>query len=272
MTTALGRRIASQQALGGSTPPTKMHYLKLLQVWQWGDTHPEPLMAAARSYGFTGLLVKALDGPQWMDNYDMSPDALGSVADVQHQADMAHDMGLYYFCWTNPRQFQIDVQTDLTAQIAQHCDGVLLDIEPYNQFWGAWAEIGLAARFMTLLRSKAPHAYIGLQPDPRAAALASLRIAEWLPLADSIWGQHYWNDFGTDPTQELAAASIMSKVYSVPVLPTLPGNASGFPLDRISTFPGFAVWRSGTTPEATLTALGNLPVAGITSDKLKVPA
>lgn len=274
MTTALGRRIASQQSFGSvsTTPPAiTVHYLKLLQVWQWGNTTLQSVLDQARSYGFTGLLVKALDGPNWMGDFDDSPDALSSVTDVQRQAGVAHSQGMYYFAWTNPRQFQIQLQTDLTAEVANACDGVLLDIEPYTQFWGPWAPIGLAAQFMTLLREKAPRAYIGLQPDPRVSALASLRISEWVPLADSIWGQHYWNDFQSDPTEELVHAAALGMLYSMPVLPTLPGNGTGFPLDAISKFPGFAVWRSGTTPEATLALLGQLPVAGTISDKLAKP-
>ena len=273
MTTAVGRRIASQQALGSvsTTPPAKMHYLKLLQVWQWGDTTPQQVMDQARSYGFTGLLVKALDGPQWMGDYDPSPYALSSPENVREQAALAHSQGMYYFVWTNPRQFQIQLQADLTAEATKACDGVLLDIEPYEQFWGPWAPIGLAAQFMTLLREKAPRAYIGLQPDPRISALSALRISEWVPRADSIWGQHYWNDFNSDPVSELVHAAALGMLYSMPVLPTLPGNATGFPVDAIGKFPGFAVWRSGTTPEETLVLLGQIPVAGTVSDKLVTP-
>jgi hypothetical protein len=248
-----------------------MHYLKLLQVWQWGNTTPQSVLDQARSYGFTGLLVKALDGPNWMGDIDPSPWGLGGPGDVRAQAEMAHARGMYYFVWTNPRQFQIQLQTDMTAEVANACDGVLLDIEPYAQFWGPWAPLGLAAQFMMLLREKAPQAYIGLQPDPRNGALASLRIDEWVPLSDSIWGQHYWNDFQTDPAQELMHAAAMGMLYDLPILPTLPGNGTGFPTDLISGFPGFAVWRSGTTPESTLALLGSLPVTGTISGKLVKP-
>jgi len=269
------RRAAQAQLLGSPfLPPavTNRHYLKLLQVWQWEGRTLDEILTLAKATGFTGLLVKALDGPYWMGGIDPSSWALRDVASVSRQAGIARERGLYYFCWTNPRQFEIEAQTTATAGCAMASDGVFLDIEPYAQFWGPWAEIGLASSFMTSLRSKAQNAFIALQPDPRLNALAALRINEWAPQADAISGQHYWSDFHSDPSQELAHARSLGGLYGVPSLPTLPGNApwSSFPWDEISQSPGFAVWRLGSTPQAILERLGSLTVQGIESDKLEV--
>ena len=273
MTRAITRRIIQEQQRLLAVPPavTDRHYLKLLQVWQWENSQTiDSVLDQAVAYGFTGLLVKALDGPYWMGQIDPSSEALGSVADVAIHTRKARERGLYYFCWTNPRQFEIAQQTSLTAGCANASDGVFLDIEPYSQFWGPWAQIGLAALFMAQLTEKT-NSFIALQPDPRVNALASLRISEWIPKADAISGQHYWSDFNSDPTEQLVHALALGNLYSMPSLPTLPGNApyESFPTNAISAFPGFAVWRLGSTPSRTLSMLGSLPVAGLVSDKLR---
>jgi len=214
--------------------------------------------------------VKALDGPYWMKGIDPSAEALGAIIDVEQHVQLAHEAGLYYFCWTNPRQFDLEIQAMLTAAIARACDGVFLDVEPYTQFWGPWAPVGTAESFVADIRLGAPDAWIAIQPDPRPNALAAIRIGEWMPYVDAISGQHYWSDFHSDATAELIHAQALGELYGKPSLPTLPGNApySSFPWSLISHLPGFVVWRMGTTPNATLLRLGSTPVMGLKSDKL----
>jgi len=91
-------------------------------------------------------------------------------------------------------------------------------------------------------------------------------------LDDAMMGQHYWSDFHTDPEAELALAYDLGNMLGIVVLPTLPGNAPGtWPLNTIAKFPGFCVWRDGTTPEQTLAQLGALQVAGLQTNKFPTP-
>jgi hypothetical protein len=248
--------------------------LKLLQVWQFNATAEGGLagaIATAKQYGFTGLVVKALDGIDWMSIYDTSPDALDSVTKVAQQWRTCADAGLRYFCWTNPKH-DIDMpgEAAVTALIARACDGVLLDTEPYRQFWGSNAPAGLAQSFMESIREQAPEAFIGLQPDPRPTALDQIRVQEWLPFVDVLCGQHYYQDFNSDPAAEMAYALELGQRFGLPVLPTLPGNAptASLPLSEIWKFPGFVVWRLGTTPPQALQLLGSCAVLGLSSPRL----
>ena len=275
MSTSFMRRAAVASASKSSYVPFQpdgwVHDLKLIQVWQWADLpyNFDGALTLCEDLGMTGLLIKALDGKYWMGDIEPSPIAVSSVRDCHELWQRAFERGLYVFFWTNPRQADWQAQANTTADIALASDGVLLDIEPYAEFWGAWAEVGLARRFMQAIRARAADAYVALQPDPRTNALQALRIAEWTEQADGVWGQHYWNDFHTDPEAELAHARDLGQVLGTPICPTLPGNYGGaYPLDTISTFPGFAVWRAGSTPMSTLIALGNTPVAGLTTKKI----
>lgn len=272
-------RLVQQQQLVRGLTSTQEHFrraLKLLQIFQYGppyamETELGEALATAVQYGFTGVVVKALDGVDWMARFDPTRDALDSIDAVAAQAAKAHSLGLYYFCWTNPRHdVDMTLEVSLTASTARACDGLFLDTEPYRQFWGAGSPPGLAEAFMGSLRQQAPDAFLGLQPDPRPAALQQIRVDEWLPFVDVLAGQHYWTDFGSDARKELEYAMQLGRSAGLPLLPTLPGNANArtIPLDVVEQFPGFIVWRLGTTGPDVLNTIGGCPVIGLASPRL----
>lgn len=247
--------------------------MKLLQIWQYGlpnaaENGLDDAIATAKQFGFDGLLVKALDGLDWMATFDGHADALRSVDQVATQAARAHAAGLQYFAWTNPKHdVNVDEEATMTGQIALACDGVFLDTEPYRQFWNNDAPVGQAAHFMDVLRQTAPDALVILQPDPRPNALAGIKVGEWTPKCSGIAGQHYWTDFSSDPRAELADAAQLGQQVGLPVYPTLPGNAdpSSVPTDLVAGFPGFVVWRLGSTGPAMLQLLGGIAIAQSTT-------
>jgi hypothetical protein len=261
------RVVAWQQ--GGRPVRESIHWLKLLQFWQPFDL--DDAIAACHRYGYTGILVKALDGTTWMSRYDISRDAISNLEEVEYQAGVAHADGLYYFAWTNPLSgLELALEATLTAQVARACDGVFLDVEPYAQFWGSGVAAGVASQFMQWVRAEAPAAFLALQPDPRGGALGSIRVWEWTPYVDALAGQHYWSDFGSNARSELIYAQQLGEVYGLPILPTLPGNAAqgSFPTDAIAALPGFAVWRWGSAPTNVLAELGSTPCQGLVSGRI----
>lgn len=249
--------------------------MRILQVWQYGgsvaaERSLDDAIILANACGFDALLCKALDGTTWMGAIDSSPDALSSATEIASQQQRAHAAGLRYFVWTNPL-WTVDRsrQADLTAEAALAADGLFLDAEPYDQFWGAWRPTGDARAFMERIRQRAPGAFLVLQPDPRPQRLLELRPEEWLPYVQVLSGQHYWSDFQRPPTvehakAELAQAQEMGRVYGVKVWPTVPGNApiETFPVNSLGEFESFVVWRMGSTPMATLQLLGAVPQSG----------
>mgnify|MGYP001613855936 FL=1 len=148
---------------------------RLLQVWQYKFQEEktfDAVLNTASKYGYTGVLVKALDGEIWMNQYDHAQDALYSLDQNDKQVLQAHVRGLLYCCWTNPLYDPPSLdEAERTGEIAQRVDALFLDVEPYASFWGANRDPGLATRFMQQVRAIAPQAYIVLQPDPRADRL-----------------------------------------------------------------------------------------------------
>jgi len=240
---------------------------RLLQLWMYSAQAEHTLEASieiAKQHGYSGLLIKSLDGVTWMGHIDPWPDAIRSTSQAAEQKVWVNNAGLLYCLWTNPLYYEdsrmID-QAHMTADLANVADALFLDVEPYPQFWGANRPTGKAAGFMFAIRERAPDAYIVLQPDPRPARFRELRPEEWLPHVNAISGQHYWSDFGTTP-ESLTRALEMRDLYNLPVYPTLPGNA---PVDQLSRavellteweITGYVAWRLGSMSAEQLAIVG----------------
>ncbi|HEY3058845.1 MAG TPA: hypothetical protein VGL99_07735 [Chloroflexota bacterium] len=251
--------------------------MKLLQLWKFGGSGRDAdnladAIGRAQQHGFDGLLVKALDGTEWMSAFDSGADAIASSDQVAAQRDACHAAGLKYYVWTNPlHNVDLDVQATRTAAAALASDGIFLDVEPFAgppPFWGPLRPPGLADGFMRRVRELAPDVWIALQPDPRPGRLAEIRPEEWFPYINAFAGQHYWTDFSpsaeswaTRARLELSNAAEIGRHWNKPVLPTLPGisNATAFPIDMLRDFPGFVVFRLGTTSSESLNLLGSIP-------------
>jgi hypothetical protein len=243
---------------------------KLVQVWQWAPSAQSERTVAdvvkrCKDFAFTGTLVKALDGVDWMGKFDPTPAALRSVDDARRQANEAHAAGLLYAVWTNPLDRDLAQQAQMTAALARapEIDAVFLDAEPYPKFWGAMRPVGRAREFMQRVRDGAPDAYLVLQPDPRQARLNELRPEEWIPFIDALSGQHYFSDFQVDPVSEVERAVALGLQVDRPIYPTLPGNA---PPAQLTTavkelikreVGGCVMFRLGTCDGPRLKAIGS---------------
>lgn len=251
---------------------------RILQVWQWDSaTQAERTIGdaieLAKPFGATGLAVKALDGDSWMrsieerDHPDDLGDALGSLDDVRHQADACHAASLSYYVWVNVLGRNLELEAVRTADLAlvEGVDGVILDVEPYAGHWGAWRSVGLARAYLDRVRQIAPAAYLVLQPDPRPARLAEIRIEEWLAGGvDAVAGQHYFGAFETDPAAEMTEARHRAAELAKPYYPTLSvGGVSPDELKRtvvsmeVAGFRGAILWRMGAATRGHLEAFGS---------------
>ena len=231
-------------------------HVKLLQTWQ--PFHLNDAIDAALRYGCSGLLVKALDGADWMSTFDKRPDAISSIEHAAATWRACADRGLTCHVWTVPKPADWETQADLTAALANATHGVFLDVEPYEHFWGAWQPVGLATAFMARVRS-GTGTFIALQPDPRQGRFAEIRPGEWLPYCDALAGQHYWHDFGTSPSDEIEQALAIAAAWGKLCIPTLQVNVppSSLPHAQIERCAGVILWRLGIENPETALAIQN---------------
>ncbi len=250
--------------------------VRLVQVWQYAAQSERTLdqvIATARRFGYTGILIKAIDGLTWMGNVSAEQphaDALRTIAQAKEARIKVNAAGLQYCLWTVPQWDEDRLrQAQLTAELTGACDALFLDVEPYDHFWGANRPSGDAAGFMQVIRAIAPTATIVLQPDPRTGRLQDIRADEWLPHCDGLAGQHYWNTFETnDPAAQMALALEEAHRFGVAPVPTLPLASTPellqTAIDALQSAGVLAwcTWRLGVGDNATLAVVGRAAPGG----------
>lgn len=258
----------------GPLPPRQ----RLLQVWQYDGWGFNDVLDIAKTHGFTGVLVKAMDGNNWMATFDAAPSALRSLSLMQRQRELARNEGLSYYAWCIPLWEDRVSTPEIYGKIANDCDGLFLDVEPFPRFWRAYHLEGAADAFMQAVRAVAPSAKIVLQPDPRSPHLNGIRSQEWIRYCDGFSGQHYFPTFGTSPQDEVdRVIGIQEVLLNKPLgymIPTLPLDAPPDQLEEmVSLLTAFGIhswvaWRLGTGDNTTLDILGKDRFPNVTQSQL----
>lgn len=224
--------------------------MRLLQAWQFDNSNLDNLIDDAKRLNYDAIAVKALDGCDFMNNFDSSVDAIGTSGQVGEQCQRAHDAGLQYYVWSVIRNSNLDTQTSLLAEVGAQADGLILDVEPYAHFWGV-ANSGVAAEFMQMLVDKTSETvsrslkWLALEIDPRQSAIDALKLWEFRPFLNAIMTQSYWTDFNTNPSVEAARCKDIGDAFQLPIIPVIPGLASAEDIDAFSQFNGIGIWRWG---------------------------
>lgn len=245
--------------------------MKYLQRWQFGSQYEQSLQAeldTCQTYGYDGVLAKALDGTMWMSQVDRNPDAINGPAAVARSVEAAHARGLRFGVWVNPLVQNMDQQASQAIDcLNAGADCIAFDTEPYAGFLGAWPPQGLCDRYAGMIESECPAGVPMIwQPDARPVHLAEVRLEEWAPHMAVYAPQDYWSDFYLEPTLQraintLATSRDIAAEYGLSYWPTLPGNAAPdtFPSDLIGEWAeGCVVWRLGSTPTDTLSLIGGI--------------
>jgi hypothetical protein len=223
---------------------------KALWMWEYSQQAEKDITAACATVtgaGATLLLVKAMDGADWMNLYD--PGGYGSLAQLQADAQTAQGLGVTLVPWAVPHG------TDPEAEAAFHAElgsVLMVDVEPYPGFW-----TGPASNLPVYLQALRSHGVkeLHISIDPRGPALTALGgLSSFAQLVDGIHPQVYWPDF-QQPAQSVVPM-IQALGGAAPVYPALPGT--GTPGDLASVWnqaeaggsSGYSVWRLGAiTPE-----------------------
>lgn len=227
---------------------------KVAQVWnyEYGFENLDQICSRLYAAGWDAVGVKVLDGQWWHGEYTAGEGYVHNAEDMAAQRERVHGWGLKYHAWVNPRpssRVDWDLQLQNLAAAAANCDTMTFDVEPYDQFWGAWPDTWMAPALLAALPQD--QRYI-LQPDPRPGRLEEIRPEQWIQGGCSIIaGQHYWTDFNQDPSYQLQRAHELQGEFGIPCWPTLPGNMqredlTDEVLEDLSHFQGFHLWRLGT--------------------------
>jgi hypothetical protein len=229
-------------------------------LWMWEfsrqaeKTLADACQTALNDAGADILLVKLMDGSDWMRRYD--PNGYASLAQFQADAAAVAAMGVTAVPWVVPHG--ADPQAEAAAH-AQLGPALICDVEPYTGFWTGPAA-NLPVYLQALRAGGVRELHISI--DPRPQAIAALGGAGgFAGLVDGIHPQVYWTDFQTPALSVIAmirsllsaAAGEEQATTSGPqVYPVLPGNGSAEDLADVWTLArgagctGLSAWRLGS--------------------------
>ena len=231
-------------------------------IWMWEfsaqseQSYPEAATAAKNLAGADLLLVKVMDGADFMQLYDQgSP---GSVDDW-HAANAAIDaVGLPALPWVVPHG------PGDAATHAALSSILMVDLEPYPGFWTA--DAGSIPAYLGALRDGGVQE-IHVSIDPRPSAVQALDVATWASTADAIHPQVYWTDFQQDALEVMPMLRQLRNLTGKPIYPVLPGNGAAQDLADVWLLaqalgcPGVSVWRLGSMDQDQLAAFAALRFA-----------
>ena len=149
------------------------------------------------------LWIKIAEG-NW--NYgkhtDLDGFAFTDSNQLRYICDTLGELGVPVRLWSIPEgedadwREEVRLVTELANNAGSNVRGLILDIEPYEQFWGSYRQVGRARDYSNMLRdSLNSNLDLWAAPDARGAKLRELRWEEWSPNVTAIMGQCYWNEF-----------------------------------------------------------------------------
>ena len=149
------------------------------------------------------LWIKVAEGNR---NYgeitDLDGFAFSDSNQLRYICDALGDIGIPVRLWSIPEgednnwREEVRLVTELANNAGNNVRGLILDIEPYEQFWGSYRQVGRARDYSNMLRDNLnSNLDMWAAPDARSTKLRELRWEEWAPNVTAIMGQCYWNEF-----------------------------------------------------------------------------
>jgi len=232
---------------------------KALWQWEFSQQAEKDIAAAATTArdlaGATVLLVKAMDGMDWMAAFD--PTGYGSLAQLQADAQRAADFGVTLVPWVVPHG------TDPASEAAFHAElgsRLMVDVEPYPSFWTGPTE-NLPVYLRALRDRGVTELHISI--DPRGHAVSAIGgLSSFAAIVTGIHPQVYWTDFLAPPLSVLPMIRALGG--QAPVYPVFPGAGAAqdmadvWSLAQAAGCLGVSVWRLGSMDSAGLAGFKEL--------------
>jgi len=231
-------------------------------LWQWEfsqqaeQTLADAAATAKNLAGATILLVKLMDGTDWMSLFD--PQGYSSLAQFQADAAAAQANGVTVIPWVVPHGQDPAGEAAAHAQLGSV---LMVDLEPYRGFWTGPAS-GIPTYLQALRAGGVKEIHVSI--DPRAAAVAAIGGYHVLDPADGIHPQVYWTTFQQPAADVVPMIQAIFEPGGPLVYPALPGEGTASDMAAVWTAAqglgcdGVSVWRLGSMSSQQLAAFANL--------------
>jgi hypothetical protein len=248
--------------------PTPYDTKNALWLWHPTGTTVAAFLQRLDNVAVNALFVKTSDGANWQGVNDPHP-TLGifNADSVQMWVDELAARGDDFHAWAVLNGLDVDGEAQRIIDVCNvpGVKSIILDIEPYADFWQGPRENVRA--IMQKVRASIPTGFhIGISIDPRPQHYAAIFSDDWKPFVDSVHPQCYWVTFQEPPDVVLQTAYNTWAGFGKPIIPVLQGNA--VPADivaarrlAVSTYKaqGLSFWRDGVMDAAQLAAMDDTP-------------
>ena len=237
---------------------------RTLFIWQFDQLEPlwgsPPYGPKIKQQGFTRVAVKAMDGADWMGAFDKNPDAVNTLQDCIDRVGQFNQAGLAVDYWVNPTEATWQGAVNQYAMIAEKTPGrLILDLEPYQGFWGA--EDRNVDAFLAELRHQS-------QNTPFANGYWTNRVWITYDPRRFNWLNNWYNQFGGSMPQIYDPGwTTYVEPTGKPIEPLLDANGSGQQWLSILRDPvlgsedgrtGFGIFRAPLVGQERLVTLGGM--------------
>lgn len=188
-----------------------------LYVHQWNYSGKwatrEQFLERVSSLGFTGLALKALDGVNWMSEFDTVNDratgepvphpwSIGGPADLEEWQQLAAPYGVWVRPWVNARGLNPAAELSRWLSLrGPDRNDLELDLEPYDGFWAGSAG-DLVDMVGQLYRAGAR---VIVDAHISKYTVQALPFPSLVPFVELWLGQSYWTTFQRDAVEVIHA-------------------------------------------------------------------
>jgi hypothetical protein len=247
----------------GEPPPPAGDLEGRRAIWMWeycqqAEQQIEAVaVTALQLAGCDTVLVKAMDGSDWLSRYDRGTAAIDGPATWQATVRRGAAAGIAVLPWVVAHGQDPAAEAGLHALLGET---LICDLEPYPDFFTA--DAGNVPVYLSALRAAGvQRLYASI--DPRPSAVAAIGVSAWAGLVDGLLPQLYFTDFGGEPLEVIPMLAHLCALNGR-VVPVLPGNGQPADLRAIWNLAqalgcrGVSVWRMGSMDRQQLQAFAGL--------------
>lgn len=165
---------------------------KTLWIHQFDQNRSKKLPALVASQGFNRVLVKALDGSDWMSHFDSAVEAIHGVGDLVTWSQAFARWDTTMDVWVNPMPDNWQPQLTAWGEVLKALPPaarLVFDCEPYRGFWGPGDNTPLLDALGTLRRDHGKR--VGVCFDPRRMDW-SAKLLTQCDVAIPMWYEPGW--------------------------------------------------------------------------------
>ena len=197
MTAAVAGVAAVGLDASGCIPPPKDNSMThLAWAWHFGADGPPDQMASVLAQNNLGLILKCINGCDWMSKWDKSTYAISGPSAVSRMSDYFEKAGIPFHMYAVLQGIDPAREAAMCADvISAGARSIFLDVEPWAGYYSGNSQS--ATIFGQEFRRLQPNGTLYLCVEPRPWVSPRIPMYEFSQISQGIAPMVYWDTFNT---------------------------------------------------------------------------